>query len=100
VGSLSPQHSASSGCGWRNGLQLWRLAAKILNKRRGQKTRSSPQVWGLGVGLTTPYRKKPVTYNLHKPRTWTDSLDKRPKLRNMIMRFGLWSVRSTNVVVV
>jgi hypothetical protein len=23
-GSLSPQHSASSGCGWRKGLQLWR----------------------------------------------------------------------------
>jgi hypothetical protein len=30
------------------------------------------------VGLTTPHRKKqPVTKNLHKPRTWTDSLDKR-----------------------
>jgi hypothetical protein len=32
-GSLSPQHGASSGCGWRNGLQLWRLAANILNKQ-------------------------------------------------------------------
>jgi hypothetical protein len=31
--SLSPQHGASSGCGWRNGLQLWRLAANILNKQ-------------------------------------------------------------------
>jgi hypothetical protein len=31
VGSLSSQHGASSGCGWRNGLQLWRLAANILN---------------------------------------------------------------------
>jgi hypothetical protein len=26
--------------------------------------------------------------------TWTDSLDKRPKRRNMDMRFGLWNVRS------
>jgi hypothetical protein len=32
-GSLSPQHGASSGCGWRNGLQLWRVAANILNKQ-------------------------------------------------------------------
>jgi hypothetical protein len=23
--SLSPQHDASSGCGWRNSLQLWRV---------------------------------------------------------------------------
>jgi hypothetical protein len=30
-GSLSPQHDAS-GCGWRNGLQLWRVAANMLNK--------------------------------------------------------------------
>jgi hypothetical protein len=27
------------------------------------------------VGLTTPHhKKKPVTNNLHKPRTWADSL--------------------------
>jgi hypothetical protein len=31
-GSLSPQHGASSGCGWRNGLRLWRVAVNILNK--------------------------------------------------------------------
>jgi hypothetical protein len=28
------------------------------------------------------------------PRTWTDSLDKRPKLKKMDMRFGSWNVRS------
>jgi hypothetical protein len=32
--SLYPQHVASSGCGWRNGLQIWRLAANILNIER------------------------------------------------------------------
>jgi hypothetical protein len=26
-GSLSPRHGASSGCGWRNGFQIWRVAA-------------------------------------------------------------------------
>jgi hypothetical protein len=30
-GSLSPRHGASSGCGWRNGLQIWKVAANILN---------------------------------------------------------------------
>ncbi|PNF17039.1 hypothetical protein B7P43_G00842 [Cryptotermes secundus] len=29
-----------------------------------------------------------------KPRTWTDPLDKRPKLKKMDMRFGTWNVRS------
>jgi hypothetical protein len=28
------------------------------------------------------------------PRTWTDSLGKRPKLRKMDVRFGTWTVRS------
>jgi hypothetical protein len=47
------------------------------------------------VGLTTLHHKiKLVTRNLTEPRTWTDSLDKRPKLRNMDMRFGTWNVRS------
>ncbi|PNF20323.1 hypothetical protein B7P43_G13209 [Cryptotermes secundus] len=29
-----------------------------------------------------------------KPRTWTDSLDKRPKLMKMDMRSGTWNIRS------
>ena len=32
-GSLSPLHSASSGFRWRNGLQIWRVTANILNKQ-------------------------------------------------------------------
>jgi hypothetical protein len=36
------------------------------------------------VGLLTLHHKnKLVTTNLTEPRTWTDSLDKRPKLRNL-----------------
>jgi hypothetical protein len=31
---------------------------------------------------------------INEPRTWTDFLDKRPKQRNMDMRFGMWNVRS------
>jgi hypothetical protein len=45
------------------------------------------------MGLTTLHCKnKCVTKNQAEPRTWTDSLDKRPKLRNMDMRFGLWTI--------
>jgi hypothetical protein len=41
------------------------------------------------VGLTTLHRKnKLVTKTTKEPRTWTDSLDKRPKLWNTDMRFG------------
>jgi hypothetical protein len=49
--------------------------------------------WAWGYQPLT-VKKKPVTNNLHKPQTWTDSLDKRPKLGNMDMRFGTWNVRS------
>jgi hypothetical protein len=31
---------------------------------------------------------------MKQPQTWMDSLDKRPKRRNMDMRFGTWNVRS------
>jgi hypothetical protein len=32
-----------------------------------------------------------------KPRTWTDSLDNRPKRKKMEMRFGTCNVRSTRM---
>jgi hypothetical protein len=50
----------------------------------------------LGLGLTTPHRKKkkPVTNVNKKPWTWTDSLDKRSKRKKMDMKFGTWNVRS------
>jgi hypothetical protein len=55
-GSLSPQHGASTGCGWRNGLQLWRLAADILNKqpRTDNKGWSSSMEVGRGVNNPSP----------------------------------------------
>jgi hypothetical protein len=40
-------------------LQVWRVAADILNKLlRGKATRGNTPAWGLGVGLTTAHRKK------------------------------------------
>ena len=35
-GSVSPRRGACSGCGWRNGLQKWRVAANILNIVRAE----------------------------------------------------------------
>jgi hypothetical protein len=32
-GLLSPRQGASSGSGWRNGLQLWRVAANIMKEQ-------------------------------------------------------------------
>jgi hypothetical protein len=46
----------------------------------------------LGVGRGA--NNKLVTKDHKKPRTWTDSLDKRPKRKKMDMRFGTWNVRS------
>jgi hypothetical protein len=47
------------------------------------------------VGLTTPHLKnKLVTNILKKPRTSTDSLDKRSERKKIYMRFGIWNVRS------
>jgi hypothetical protein len=46
LGSLSPQHGASSGCGWRNGLQIWRLAANILNKQSWTDNKGWPSSFG------------------------------------------------------
>jgi hypothetical protein len=32
---------------------LWRVAANVLNKQRGQPTGGDPPAWGLGEVLTT-----------------------------------------------
>jgi hypothetical protein len=39
-------------------LQFWRAAANILNKQSRRVDKGGPPAWGLGVGLTTPHRKK------------------------------------------
>jgi hypothetical protein len=54
-----------------------------------------PPAWELDVGLTTPHRKNKLVMKDHRrPRTWTDSLDKRPKRKKMDMGFGTWNVRN------
>jgi len=62
-GSLSPRHGASSGCGWRNGLQIRRIAANILNKRSRTTDKGCPPVGGLGEVLIAPHRKSVSCYD-------------------------------------
>jgi hypothetical protein len=49
MGPLTPQHGASSGCGWRNGLQIWTVTANTLNKQ--PRTTDKGWYFSLGVGL-------------------------------------------------
>jgi hypothetical protein len=44
-----------------NSLQIWRVAANILNKQSWISA-GGPPAWGLSVGLTTPPRKKLSSY--------------------------------------
>jgi hypothetical protein len=61
----------------RDRLQLWRLAANILNKqpRTNDKGWSSSLGVGRGANNSLTVKSKFVTKSYTKPRTWTDSLD-------------------------
>jgi hypothetical protein len=41
-----------------DGLQIWRVAANVLNKQLRTADRGGPPAWELGVGQTTPHHKK------------------------------------------
>jgi hypothetical protein len=49
-GSLSPRHDPSSGCVWRNGLQIWRVSANKLNKRSLTADKGWSSSLGVGWG--------------------------------------------------
>jgi hypothetical protein len=38
------------------------IVIDIILSSRGQTTSGGPPAWGLGVGLTTPHRKKQIRY--------------------------------------
>jgi hypothetical protein len=67
-------HGASSGCGWRNGLQIWRAAESIWISSRGQTARGGPPAWGVDVGLKTLRLKKNrfVTKTQTDTQTWKE----------------------------
>jgi len=48
VGPISPRRGASSGCGWRGGIQVRRVAVNIFNKQ--SLTADKGLSWSLRVG--------------------------------------------------
>ena len=44
-GSLSPRYGASSGCGWRNGLQIRNEASNVFNK----PSRTAEKGWSFSL---------------------------------------------------
>jgi hypothetical protein len=52
------------------GLQIWRVAANVLNKHLQTADRGGPTAWAFGRGLTTPTVKPLICY-----KTGTRALD-------------------------
>jgi hypothetical protein len=50
------------GCSRGDSLQIWSVAANVLNKQL--PTRDDPPAWGLGRGLTTLHCKVPPFYKM------------------------------------
>jgi hypothetical protein len=51
--------------------------------------------WGLGVGITTIHGiNKSITTTVEEHQTVAHFLDKRLKLKNVGMIFGIWDVKS------
>ena len=84
----SSRHGASSGVGWRNGLQILRIAANILNKQSQTANRGWSSAWGLSDVLTTPLHK-----NLTMLRTIKKSLG-----TGLILRYNLSRAQGTGGV--
>jgi hypothetical protein len=92
---LPPQHGASSGCGWRNGLQLWKVATNTSNKQPWTNDKGWSSSLEVDSGANNLTVKNKIVTKIHtEPRTWMDSLAKRPNRLNMDMRFGVWNVCS------
>jgi len=93
-GSLSPLHGASSGCGWRNGVQYGGYLRIYWISCRGQRTKGGPPAWDLGEVLTTPRCKKLPwcgTFTIAYSLVWYFGAAKQWKRDK---KFGTWKVRS------
>jgi hypothetical protein len=54
VGPLSLRHGMSSGCRWREVLQIWGVAANILNKQSWTADKGWSSTLGVGHGANNP----------------------------------------------
>jgi hypothetical protein len=51
---LSPQYGASPGYEWKDGIQLWRVAANILKKQPLTNDKGWSSSLGVGHGANNP----------------------------------------------
>jgi hypothetical protein len=84
---------------WRDlgldGLHLWRGSANKFNKQSRANDKVSSSRLRLGRGAENSHRKKEACYEtFNRDLDFDVFFDKRPKLRNMDMRFGTWNIRS------
>jgi hypothetical protein len=77
----------------REGLQIWRVAANILNKQSQTADKGWSSSFGLGVGLQLTVKIYDVTKCFKAPETWNDSLARLRQWKQG-MRFGTWNVWS------
>jgi hypothetical protein len=89
-GFLSPQHSASSGCSWRNGLQIWRVAANILNKQSRWATRGGPPFWGFDEMLKNPRLKNLTMLRIIHKSVWIGLIVTGIASLCFYLSFGFW----------
>jgi hypothetical protein len=79
---------------WRV-LRLQRVPANILNIQWREAAKGWSSSLDVGSGANNSPQKNKFVPKCHKgPWIWTDSLDNRPKLKKMGMRFGSWNVTS------
>jgi len=58
-----------------DGLQIWRVAVKVLNNSLGQPIRGGPLAWNCATDKVLLTGNKEVVMKCYTgPRTWTDSL--------------------------
>jgi hypothetical protein len=73
---MARPHVADGG----DGLQIWRIAANILNIQYRTADKGWPSNLVVGRGANNTLQKNELVTEIHKkPRIWTDSLDNIPK---------------------
>jgi hypothetical protein len=75
-----------------DGLQIWRVAANILNKQTADS--GGLPAWGLGGALTTLPRTTQYLLRITTHSLRTRHYLAQPKHWKMDMRFGTWNIRS------
>jgi hypothetical protein len=61
---VDPLHVITAWCVLGLRMEVWRVAANILNNLSRQQTMGGARAWDLGEGIATPHRKNPGSYEI------------------------------------